>query len=101
MSLKTKIFMSLSVSILILFSLFSIYTFNETIKTIIGKEQEELKTLSQSIQAQMEGQLKVCEVGALSLANNKEVQKLFYNRDREGLADMLLPAYKSISEKVT
>lgn len=101
MSLKTKIFMSLSVSVLILFSLFSIYTFNETTKTIIGKEQEELKTLSQSIQAQMEGQLKVSEVGALSLANNKEVQKLFYNRDRDGLADMLLPAYKSISEKVT
>lgn len=101
MSLKTKIFIGFSISVLVIFSLFSFYTFNETTKTIIEKEREMLETISQSIHIQMEKQLDIAEVSALSLANNKEVQKLFADRDRTSLSDMLLPAYDSISDSIS
>lgn len=100
MSLKAKIFLGFSISILIIFSLFSFYTFRETTETIIEKEEKELNALSNSIYGQMKGQLDISEVSALSLANNREIQKLFYNRDRDGLAEMLLPAYESISKDI-
>ncbi len=100
MSLKTKIFLGFSLSVLIIFSLFSFYTFSETTKTIMEKEREELETLGMSINSQMEGHLSISEVSALALANNKEVQKLFYNRDRDALTNMLLPAFESISDDI-
>ncbi len=101
MSLKTKIFIGFSLSVFIIFSLFSYYTFNETTKTIIEKEKEMLETLSQSIHIQMEEQIRTAEVSALSLANNKEVQKLFADRNRDKLLDMLLPSYDSISKDIS
>lgn len=101
MSLKTKIFIGFSVSVLIIFSLFSFYTFSETTKTIIEKEKEMLEALSQSINIQMEEQLRTAEISALSLANNKEVQRLFADRNRTELANMLLPTYESISKDIS
>lgn len=101
MSLKTKIFIGLSVSVLIVFSLFSFYTFNETSKTIIEKENEMLETLSQSINIQMEGQIETAKISAVSLANNKAVLKLFADRDRNGLADMLVPGFDKISGSIS
>lgn len=100
MSLKAKIFLGISISILIVFSLLSYYTFNETTKTVIEKEQEALETISQGINMQMEEQIETSEVSALSLANNLEVQRLFADRDREALAEMLLPAFNSISDRI-
>lgn len=101
MSLKTKIFIGFSLSVFIIFSLFSYYTFNETTKTIIEKEKEMLETLSQSIHIQMEEQIRTAEVSALSLANNKEVQRLFADRNRDELSNMLLSSYKSISKDIS
>ena len=49
---------------------------------------------------QMEEQIETSEVSALSLANNLEVQRLFADRDREALAEMLLPAFNSISDRI-
>lgn len=100
-SLKTKIFVGLSFSVLLVFSFFSFYTFNETSKTIIEKENEMLETLSQSINIKMEGQIEAAEIGAISLANNQAVLKLFANRDRDGLADILLPAFDKISNSIS
>ena len=101
MQLKTKIFLGIGISILVIFSLLSLYTFNETKETIVEKEQEILQTLSKSVDAEMAHQIQTSEVSALSLANNVEVQKLFANRDREALTNMLLPSFDSISDKVS
>lgn len=101
MSLKTKIFLRVSVSVLIIFSLLSFYTFKETSNTIIDKEREMLEAIGQSINVQMDQQIQTSEVSALSLANNTQVKTLFANRDRDGLSEMLLPAFDSISDKVT
>lgn len=101
MSLKTKIFLGVSVSVLIIFSLLSFYTFKETSNTIIDKEREMLEAIGQSLNVQMDQQIQTSEVSALSVANNTQVQTLFANRDRDGLSEMLIPAFNSISDKVT
>lgn len=101
MSLKSKIFIGFSISVLIVFSIFSYYTFGETSKVITEKEQEALGILSDSIQIQMKDQLEGAELSVLSIANNREVQRLFAQRDRKALEDMLLPVYHSISSKIT
>lgn len=100
MSLKSKIFIGFTVSVLIIFSMLSYYTFSETTKTIVEREQEMLHVLSQSIDIQMEKQLEAAEISALSLANNLEVQRSFAEGNREELGKMLVPSYKSISSKV-
>lgn len=101
LSLKAKIFIGFSVAILVIFSFFSLYTFNETSKTIIEKEKEMLETLNQSINVQMENQLEASEVGVLSLAKNKGILKLFADRDRDALTDMLLPVYTEVSKNIS
>jgi methyl-accepting chemotaxis protein len=101
LSLKIKIFLSFSISILLVFSVFSYITFSENMKTVSQKEQEMMEVLGQSINAQMDEQIKAAEIGVLSIANNVEVQRLFAERNREELAKMLLPVYQSISSKVS
>ena len=101
MTLKMKIFLGFSISVLIIFSLLSFYTFRETTKTIVEKEQEMLDTLIHSIDIQMEGQLESAEIGALTMAENKEVQSLFAERNRVALEKMLLASFQSISDKVS
>lgn len=101
MTLKMKIFLGFSISVLIIFSLLSFYTFRETTKTIVEKEQEMLDTLTHSIDIQMNGQLESAEIGALTMAENKEIQRLFAERDRISLEEMLLSSFQSISDKVT
>lgn len=101
MSLKSKIFIGFTISVLIVFSIFSLYTFSETSKVITGKEIEALESLEQSIYVDMDEQLESAELSVLSMANNREVQRVFAERDREALRKMVLPVYESVSDKMT
>lgn len=100
MSLKSKIFIGFTVSVILIFSILSFYTFNETTKTIIDREREMLLVLGQSVNIQMEKQLESAEISVLTLANNPEIQRNFAERNREELAQMLTPVYENISSKV-
>lgn len=101
MSLKSKIFIGFTVSVLLIFSILSYYTSSMTTRIIIEREQEMLEVLRQSVQIQMEKQLEAAEISVLTLANNTEVQRSFAERNREELEKMLVPAYKSISSKIS
>lgn len=90
MSLKNKIFLGFTVFVLIIFSIFSIYTFNETSKVIIAREEAMLEVLSESVNVQMNEQIETAETNALTLVNNSEIQRLFAERDREALLNLLL-----------
>ena len=101
MSLKSKIFIGFIISVLIVFSIFSLYTFSQTSKIITDKEKEALDLLSSSIEIQMEDQLDSAELSVLSIANNIEIQKAFALKDRNMLEDMLLPVYEELSHEVS
>jgi methyl-accepting chemotaxis protein len=101
MSLKRKIFIGFSAAVLLVFSIFSYYTFSQNSKLVMQKEEEMLQVLGQSINSQMEKQLETAEIGVLSIANNKEVQRLFAEGNRDELTSMLQPVYQSISSEVS
>lgn len=101
MKLKTKIFIGFTLSVVILFSVLSSYTLSETTKSIIDSERDMLNVLKNAINIQMEAQLESAETSVLTLANNIEIQKSFAEKDREQLVRMLLPAYESISTKIS
>lgn len=101
MSLKSKIFIGFTISMLLIFSILSYYTFSETTKVIIEREKDMLEVLGQSVNIQMSEQVNIAEVGALTLANNVDIQRSFAERNREELERILVPAYESISSKIT
>lgn len=101
MSLKLKIFLGVGISILIIFSVFAFYNTTKTEDIIMQKELETLNIITQGIETMMMKQLETSEVSALSMSNNTEVQYLFANREREKLADMLVPAFQSIKDRIT
>lgn len=100
MSLKSKIFIGFTISVILIFSILSYYTFSETTKTIIDREEETLQVLAQSVNIQMEKQLEAAEISVLTLANNVEIQRNFAERNREELGRLLIPVYESISSQV-
>lgn len=101
MSIKQKLFLGVAVSLLIIFSLFSVYTFTATSNTVIEKELEMLETLGQAVGVQMDEQIETSMVGAVSLAKNLTVSKLFASGNREELSVMLLPTFQAISDQVS
>lgn len=101
MSLKSKIFIGFIVSVMLMFSVLSFFTFKETSETIIDNEKEMMEVLGQSIAIQMETELEAAKIGVLSMANNIDVQRNFADRNREELIRTLLPIYDSISSTVS
>lgn len=100
MKLKSKIFLGFTTSVALIFLILSFYTLKATTATVIESEEEMLTVLEDSIEIQMDEQLKAAEIGALSIVHNNEVQKSFAERDRASLETMLLPVYESIQEDI-
>lgn len=100
MKLKSKIFLGFTTSVIIIFSILSFYTFRATTATVVDSEEEMLSVLEDSIDIQMDEQLKAAEIGVSSIANNIEVQKAFAEKDRVELERMLLPVYENIQEDI-
>lgn len=100
MKLKSKIFLGFTTSVALIFLILSLYTLKATTATVIESEEEMLTVLEDSIEIQMDEQLKAAEIGALSIVHNNEVQKSFAERDRASLETMLLPVYESIQEDI-
>lgn len=100
MKLKSKIFLGFTTSVALIFLILSFYTLKATTATVIESEEEMLTVLEDSIDIQMDEQLKAAEIGALSIVHNNEVQKSFAERDRASLETMLLPVYESIQEDI-
>lgn len=100
MKLKSKIFLGFTTSVIIMFSILSFYTFKATTATVVNSEEEMLSVLEDSIDIQMDEQLRAAEIGVSSIANNIEVQKAFAEKDRVELERMLLPVYENIKEDI-
>lgn len=62
-------------------------------------EERELDHLAGVIQAKLEEQTKAAQDMALSIASNREVQRIFAERDRNRLLEMLLPVYQAVKHR--
>lgn len=100
MKIRTKLFLSIGLIVFALFAAFSYIAVSITTTMITDHEHEEYEMLSSSVIAEMDSQLESAEMSVLTIANNTEIQRLFAERNREALTEMLLPAYKSVQDKV-
>lgn len=99
-TIRSKLFFSIGLLVLALFSIFSYIGVGITKNIIAEQEADEYLMLSRTVEATMESQLSAAEMSVLTLANNTEIQRLFAERNRDALTDMLLPAYKAVEADV-
>ncbi|MBN2795590.1 MAG: hypothetical protein JXR88_09305 [Clostridia bacterium] len=100
MKLKTKINLTISAVLIVLFSVIIGFVFLNSRSNLKNQEDQFVSTLSDSIKSNLTTQLNTTLVSVETVANMPLVQQLFNNRDREGLTELLLPSYESIKDQV-
>lgn len=99
--IRMKLFISIGLMVFILLSTFGFFTLKQTRHTLKTNEEDSLMMMSHVIQSSMNNQLESSKTSVLFIANNQQVAKLFAERNRQGLLDMLLPAYEAVADKVS
>lgn len=99
MSIRMKLV--LAAIIVSVVTLFATITFmnNQSLAIITESEQREMNLLAEVINTKLSDEIEATEAITLSVALNREVQRLFAERDREGLTAMLLPAYEAVKDR--
>lgn len=100
MKIRTRLFLTIGISGLLMFLLLSYFSVKNTTTLIEEKERESYEVIGNSVHAMMDSQLDKAKMTVLTIANNTEVQKTFAERNRDGLIDMLMPAYKEVEADV-
>src|SRR6056297_761703 len=100
MSLKVKIsgIISALLIIIVLVTAFSITNLLE--EQIIREERSRGNLISLSIREVITEKLNDTEISVKTIAKIPSVQRLFYNRDRQGLLEMLEESYSQVSKEV-
>lgn len=100
MTIKRKLILSSSILILIAFSIIFAYV---STQFSISNERDELRyvsTISTSITSDLQTQMDNTLISVKSIANNPDIQKLFYEQNRDGLLNLLMPVYEPIKSEV-
>ena len=100
MGIRSKLFVSIGLLVFVLFVAFTMLSTRLTTGMLIQKEDDGYQTLASSVESAMESQLEAARMSVLTIANNREIQRLFAERDREALTGMLLPAYTAVEDVV-
>lgn len=100
MKIRTKLFLSIGALVFTLFVAFSYIAVSITTSLITEHEHKEYEMLASSINTAMESQLSAAEMSVLTIANNTEIQRLFAERNRDALTEMLLSSYKAVKDNV-
>lgn len=100
MTIKRKLILSSSILILIAFSIIFGYVSTQFNQNNEREELRYLNTLSTSLTSDLQTQMDNTLISVKSIANNTDIQKLFYEQNREGLLDLLLPVYEPIKSEV-
>ncbi len=95
-SIGTKILLGVAL-ILLAVSVFNLYTQYDILNQF---EDEESSHIESVIYTKIEDLIYGTKLALTPYANNPEVKKLFYERDREGLLDLLQDDYASIKSDV-
>ena len=101
LKIRTKLFSSISIIVLVLFMSASFYTINRVANIIEKDEYKRFELIKNQVAVKMEEQLAAAKMSVLSTAENKEISRLFAERDRQALLDMLQPSYEAVSDVVS
>ncbi|GAU76444.1 cache domain-containing protein [Fusibacter sp. 3D3] len=100
MKLKTKLTLIISVMLVMIFTVILVFVYIQSSERIKEGEITFVETLYESIRANQMTEVENLKIAVMGIANNPEVQTLFYKKDRAGLTQLLLPVYESIQTQV-
>ena len=100
MSIKQKIIISIGGITVVSFVIIAIVTMMQFDSVNYNYEMKYAQSISSSIETNRATEMKKTVVAVNSIANNQQIQTLFYRRDREGLFKLLSPIYESIKGDV-
>lgn len=98
-SIGVRISAGFAVLLIGLISVFIPTTFYQIDALIKDAEQRELKGLFQNVTAAIQSEARVAEVASALVANIPQVSDAFANGDRDSLAGMLVPGFKTLKQE--
>jgi len=100
MSIKKKLLGLIVVTSLILVLGILFVVVNANSKLIKGLEESNYEKITKVVRNRINQNLDETEIALIGIAKNKEVIRLFKERDREGLIDLLMDGYVPIKSKM-
>lgn len=101
MSIKKKLLVIIMSLVAILFIVVTTVGINLTKNIISKNEEEKYLFLGNSIYKSIDEELEKAKIGVLSIANNKNIAKLFYERDKESLIYETNDIYNSLKSDIS
>ena len=101
LKIRTKLFSTITIIVFVMFMGASFYTISKTTAVVESNEEKQFELLSREVESAMSERLEASRMSVLSVANNTEVARVFAERDREALLDMLGPSYKAVEDVVS
>src|SRR5690554_804372 len=98
MSIRRKLFIGASLTAIVILIGTVTFMSQQSLAVIGDNEKSELVQLGHVIEAFLQEQIEAAEALTLSIANNRNVQRLFSERDRDALIEQLLPAYEAVQD---
>ncbi len=74
------------------------YSVNQSSNILVEKESEQLQEKLSFVENEMDDQIEVARTNALNISNNPEVKRLFAERDRERLYELIAPSFEANKE---
>lgn len=100
MSVKWKLTGLIFVLMVFLVAGLTYYTNDVVTHLMDDNSQESFDTLARTIKGQIDLNLNTTELAVISVAKNSEVEKMFANRDRKGLQEILEKGYEKVEDRV-
>lgn len=101
MSIKKKLLVIIMSLIAIIFTVVTAVGINLTKNIISKNEEEKYLFLGNAIYKSIDEELEKAKIGVLSISNNKNIAKLFYERDRQGLIYETNDIYNSLKSEIS
>lgn len=99
-SLKSKIILGASLILFVIFTWQGLAQYNAMNQLVIAEEKSYAQAIAVSVYANIENLESGTELAVATVANNPQVQELFYKRNREGLTKLLLPVFDKVKKSV-
>ncbi len=100
LTLKKKIIGSAVIMVLLLSFALSIYALNQSSSVLEEEEEEFFQALGNFTRAQIEDRVEMARVNVLRTANNERVRELFAERERDELAEIMIPEIAAVEDEV-
>lgn len=100
-SLIFKLFVYMTLVLAVILSITLYMDYKKINNILLNSEKEYLKKIENEINYLQKNQLEIAKMSVLTIAKNKTIQKDFYDRNREKLANDLLPIFEELKEYVS